>query len=167
MNKSELVLRDFNQNDIDLLVTYLNKKSVTRYLGSRIPQPYSTDDARRWVDIGSKESINRAIQIDGILVGSIGVSPGKFDKRKSAEIGYWLEENSWGKGIATEAVMTIMDYVFTSSDIVRLFAPVYDQNKASMRVLEKCGFTLEGVLKKAVFKHGVFFDEHMYAITRV
>lgn len=163
MSKNKLVLRDFCKNDIEPLVLFLNNKNVTKFLTSRIPQPYSIDDAKWWVNTGSKEGITKAVEVDGKYVGSIGATAGEFESNRSAEIGYWLEENSWGKGIATEVVMEMTEYVFSNTDIVRLYAPVFSPNKASMRVLEKCGYQLEGVLRKAIYKNGVYLDEHLYA----
>jgi RimJ/RimL family protein N-acetyltransferase len=163
MSKNKVFLRDFCENDITSLVLYLNNKNVTKFLTSRIPQPYSVDDAKWWVNIGSREGITKAVEVNGKYVGSIGVTAGQFESNRSAEIGYWLEESSWGKGIATEAVMEMTEYVFSNTNIVRLYAPVFSPNKASMRVLEKCGYQLEGVLRKAIFKNGLFLDEHLYA----
>jgi RimJ/RimL family protein N-acetyltransferase len=163
MSKNKVILRDFGKNDIESLVLYLNNKNVTKYLTSRIPQPYSIDDAKWWVITGSKEGITKAVEVNGKFVGSIGATAGEFESNRSAEIGYWLEENSWGKGIASEAVIKMTEYVFANTNIVRLYAPVFSPNKASMRVLEKCGYQLEGVLRKAIFKNGIFLDEHLYA----
>lgn len=140
MSKDKVVLRDFYENDIDSLVLFLNNENVTKFLTSRIPQPYTFDDAKRWVNTGSKEGFTKAIEVNGKYVGTIGVTAGQFESNRSAEIGYWLEENSWCKGIATEAVMEMTEYVFTKTNIVRLYAPVFSPNKASMRVLEKCGY---------------------------
>jgi len=158
-----VVLRDFCENDIESLVLFLNNENVTKFLTSRIPQPYSFDDAKWWVNTGSKEGFTKAIEVNRKFVGTIRVTAGQFESNRSAEIGYWLEENSWGKGIATEAVMEMTEYVFTKTNIVRLYAPVFSPNKASMRVLEKCGYQLEGILKMAIFKNDVFLDEHLYA----
>jgi ribosomal-protein-alanine N-acetyltransferase len=158
-----MILRDLNMQDSDSLLLYLNNKNVTRFLTSRIPQPYSIDDASWWVNTGSKEGITKAVEVDGKLVGGIGATAGEYENNRSAEIGYWLEEQSWGKGIATKAVMEMTDTVFINTKIIRLYAPVFSPNIASMRVLEKCGYELEGILKKAIFKDSVFLDEHLYA----
>ncbi|MFY0022190.1 GNAT family protein, partial [Acinetobacter baumannii] len=80
----------------------------------------------------------------------------------SAEIGYWLAEPFWGQGIATEAVRQLVEYTFYYFDIVRLYAEVFETNKASMRVLEKNGFYLEGVRRKAVFKNGLLMDDFIW-----
>jgi RimJ/RimL family protein N-acetyltransferase len=144
----------------------LNNKNVTKFLTSRIPQPYSINDADWWVNVGSKEGITKAVEVNGKYVGTIGVTAGQFERNRSAEIGYWLEEHSWGKGIATEALMKMTEYIFTKTNIVRLYAPVFSPNKASMRVLEKCSYQLEGILKKSIIKNGTFVDEYLYAKIR-
>ena len=84
----------------------------------------------------------------------------------SAEIGYWLAEPFWGQGIATEAVRQLVEYTFYYFDIVRLYAEVFETNKASMRVLEKNGFYLEGVRRKAVFKNGLLMDDFIWVKLR-
>ncbi|MHC4856890.1 MAG: GNAT family N-acetyltransferase, partial [Planctomycetota bacterium] len=80
----------------------------------------------------------------------------------SAEIGYWIAEDHWGRGIGTEAVTKMTVYVFSEMKTVKLSAPVYSPNKASMRVLEKCGYTLEAIHRKAIFKNDEFLDEHVF-----
>ncbi len=158
-----VVFRDFTQDDIEYLVNLLNNKNVTKYLTSRIAVPYTNQDAEWWVNVGSKTGIVKAIEIEKVFVGCISATPGEYENNRSAEIGYWLGENYWGKGIATESVQKMTKHVFTSTNIVRLFAPVFGQNKKSMNVLEKCGYIKEGVLKKAIFKNGEYIDEHLFA----
>ena len=98
------------------------------------------------------------------LCGSIGIFPMQDVYRKSAEIGYWIGEEYWGKGIAARAVEKIVQYGFENFDIVKIFAGIFSNNRASERVLEKNGFIKEAVLKKAVFKNDEFLDEHRYAL---
>lgn len=156
-------LREFSKNDIDSIAGHANNFNVSRYLTSRMPYPYTTKDAEWWIETGSKEfGLNRAIDLDGECIGVIGVFFGKLEYQYSAEIGYWIGEQFWGKGIATEALSKMTNDVFSDTEIIRLTAPVFSPNKASMRVLEKCGYNQEAVHCKAVFKHGEFFDEHIY-----
>ncbi len=156
-------LRDFEQRDIEVLVKLLNNKNVTQYLTTRIPQPYTTQDAEWWVNTGSKAGIAKAIDVDGTLVGVISITIGDYENARSAEIGYWLGEDYWGEGIATKAVDKMTNNVFSNSEIVRLFARVFAPNKESMHVLEKCGYTKEGIFKKSIFKGGKYLDEHIFA----
>lgn len=160
------LLRNFAAVDIPPLATIANDAEVARYLTARFPHPYSLDDARWWVETGSRQGIVRAIEVAGRLAGTIGVTPGEFEYARAAEIGYWLGRAHWGRGIATAALREMTRLVFATTDIERLYAPVFAPNHASMRVLEKCGYELEGVLRRAVFKAGVYYDTHLYARIR-
>ena len=155
-------LREYAERDIPLLVEYLNNSSVTKFLSSRIPQPYTIDNAHWWVSEGSKEGIVRAIEFNNIFVGTIGAQPGVFEHERSAEIGYWLAEPYWGKGIGTHALRMLTNEIFQITELVRLFAPVFQDNEASMRVLEKCGYRREGLLEKAAYKNGKYFNVAIY-----
>lgn len=158
-----MIFRDFNQGDIEPLVKLLNNKNVTKYLTSRIAQPYTVQDAEWWVNTGSQVGIAKAIEVNGNFAGVISAIAGEHENSRSAEIGYWLGEEFWGKGIATEAIKKMTDHVFSNTGIVRLFAPVFSPNKKSMHVLEKCGYMQEGILKKAIFKNGQYLDEYLFA----
>ena len=156
-------LRDFVDSDIGSIAIYANNINVSRYMASRMPYPYTKDDAIWWVEIGSKEQgLNCAIDLDGQCIGVVGVRFGDLEQQFSAEIGYWIAEDHWGKGFGTEAVGKMTDYIFSETKTVRLAAPVFSPNMASMRVLEKCGYTLEAIHRKAAFKHDEFMDEHVY-----
>jgi RimJ/RimL family protein N-acetyltransferase len=163
---TKINLRIFDPSDQRVLVEYLNNTSVTQYLTSAIPQPYTLADAKWWIETGSQEGIMRAIEYDGVLVGSIGAKPGIFERARSAEIGYWLAEPYWGKGIATAALTELSQLIFDTTDIVRLFATVFPQNKSSTKVLEKVGYEHECLLKKSVYKNGAYFDTYLYALIK-
>ncbi len=107
-----------------------------------------------------------AIEVEGEAAGSIGLELGEDVARRSAEIGYWLGEAHWGRGIATEAVRTVTAYGFEQLDLVRIFANVFAWNPASMRVLEQAGYVLEGRLRSAVTKDGETIDQLAYAVVR-
>ena len=158
-----ILLREFRTQDTDSLVRHLNNEHVVRYLTSRIPFPYTQNDAQWWIQTGCKDGVVKAIEYMGELAGTVGAHPGDHQHARTAEIGYWLGEEFWGKGIATEAVRIMTDEIFSTTDIVRLFAPVFSPNKASMRVLEKCGYKLDGILEKGVYKNGVFMNEYIYS----
>ena len=102
----------------------------------------------------------------GEAVGGIGFTPQHDVERRSAEIGYWLAEEFWGRGIATEALIAVTEYAFANFDLCRLYAHVFDWNGASARVLEKAGYEFEGRLKKSVTKNGQIIDQLMYAKIR-
>ena len=158
-----VLIRSVEEKDVESLALLLNSESVSRYLTSKIPYPYTLDDAKWFVSTGSKDGINKAIEFQGEFVGMVGVSPGEFENDRSAEIGYWVGEPYWGKGIATNALGKMTEFIFKSTEIVRLFAPVFSPNDASKRVLDKCGYYQESIQKMALHKNGAQFDAYIYA----
>lgn len=158
-----LSLQTFSTEHKASLIHNLNSFNVTRYLSSRIPSPYTEDDAIWWIEHGSKNGIIRAVEVDGEFAGCVGAEPGQFEYAYAAEVGYWLAEPFWGKGYASKALALLIDEVQNTSEIVRLHASVFEGNQTSCKVLEKCGFILEGSMQKAVFKQGEFYNTHLYA----
>lgn len=154
-----MLLRDFNHTDIPLLLRYLNNNEVTQYVTASIPQLYTNDDALWWINEGSQSKYIKAIEHCGVLVGCISATIGNFEYNRSAELGYWIGQEHWGQGIATAAVEEFSHFMFNETELVRLFVSVVSENLASIKVLEKNGFTHEGLLKKASFKNGKFYDE--------
>ncbi|WP_259368694.1 GNAT family N-acetyltransferase [Colwellia sp. BRX10-4] len=144
----------------------MNDQEVVKYLSSKIPTPYTSEDANWWISTGSKMGIVKAIDFNGSLVGCIGAEKGKFEYQRSAEIGYWIAKDHWSNGIATQAVNEIISLVFNTTDTVRLFASIFSQNTVSMRVLGKCGFELEVVHNKAIYKDDIFYNNHVFSLLK-
>jgi ribosomal-protein-alanine N-acetyltransferase len=165
---SKCTLRASQPGDEESLVLNANNRNVWINLRDLFPHPYTLADARNWIQRASTESPvrNFAIVVDGKAVGGIGFIPKEDVYRKSAEIGFWLGEEYWGRGIMTEALRAVTEYAFANFDLCRLYAGVFEWNLASMRVLEKAGYHLEAQLKKAVTKNGKTIDEFLYAIVR-
>lgn len=161
-----ITLRPFIKDDIPQLITILNDKDVVRYLSSKIPYPYTEKDANWWINEGSQSGFIRAIVKDGLMVGCIGVNQGDFEYSRSGEIGYWLSKDHWRQGITREAILQITEYVFSDTNIVRIFASVFSQNQASMNLLDSTGFIREGILRKAIYKNGEYFDNHVYSLIK-
>lgn len=161
-----ITLRNFIQDDCVSLVRVLNDADVTQFLSSKIPYPYTHDDAMWWVTEGSKAGVVRAIEVNGQLAGCIGVNPGEFEYRHSGEIGYWLAKEYWRQGIASEAIRQIVELVFTETELMRLFACVFSDNLASQQLLLKSGFKQEAVLQKAIYKNGRYYDNHLFALLK-
>ena len=161
-------VRSWDWDDRDAIVRHANNRNVWINLRDRFPHPYTVIDARRWLDmvVGQKPETNFAIDVAGEAAGGIGFTIQYDVARRSAEIGYWLGEEFWGRGIATEALIAVTDHAFSHYDVCRLFAHVFDWNRASARVLEKAGYEFEGRLKKSVTKDGRTIDQLMYAIVR-
>ena len=161
----DIKLRKWNDADLDSLVKYANNNNVSKWLTNEFPYPYTQEDGKAYLSKIANDNPAKvfAIEVNGEVVGSIGVYPQSDIHEKSAEIGYWLAEEHWGKGIMPKAVEKIVEYGFSAFDIVRIFAKPFSTNLKSQRVLEKAGFTLEAKLKKALFKNGEFTDELIYA----
>jgi RimJ/RimL family protein N-acetyltransferase len=157
-------LRDWSTDDAAVIVKYANNTRIASHLRDAFPSPYTKEDADRFVAFatGPGRHLYFAIDIGGEAIGGIGISPLEDVKRRTAEIGYWLAEPFWGRGIATGAVRALVPVAFETTGIVRLEAGIFSDNPASMRVLEKCGFLREAVHKKAITKNGRLLDEVMY-----
>ncbi len=149
-------------NRRSLLINYLNNPEVVRFLSSKIPTPYTIDDARWWIETGSKAGHTFAIELSGHFVGCIGAVAGEFEYSKSAEVGYWLAQEYWGQAIVSQAIALLIEKIQQSNDIVRLHAVVFEGNTRSAKVLEKVGFAQEGCLHKAIYKQGDFHNALVY-----
>ena len=159
-------LRPFKDGDEASLVANANNIKVFNNVKDTFPHPYTYEDAVWWVNANKQTDqpiTCFAIDVNGEVIGAIGIILGSDIQRLTAEIGYWLGENYWRKGIATEALKQTVDYVFkTFPEIVRIWAGVFEHNKPSMRVLEKAGFEFEGIRRKGAVKNGLVIDEYVY-----
>jgi [ribosomal protein S5]-alanine N-acetyltransferase len=148
------------------LVRHANNRKVWRNLTHAFPHPYTDADADTWLAslASTAEPTHWAIEVDGVAVGGIGIALGEGVFSRTAELGYWLGEPFWGCGIMSDAVGHVVPYVMTHYGLCRLQAAVYEWNPGSMRVLERCGFTREGVARASVCKDGQVIDEVIYAL---
>jgi RimJ/RimL family protein N-acetyltransferase len=164
----KFTLRHWNMGDINSLVKYANNNSIAQNLTNAFPHPYTQADGENFIKLFSQDTPTRvfAIEFNGEAIGSIGIFPQNDVHCKNAEIGYWLAEPFWGKGIVAEAIKQIVEYGFKNFDIERIFARPFGRNLASQRVLIKAGFKSEARFEKAIFKNGVYEDECYYAIRR-
>lgn len=159
------VVRRWRTNDADALVRQANNLSVARHLRDRFPHPYTPADARAFLSsVGGNGHLpeNLAIDVDGQAAGGIGFSRGHDVERFSAEVGYWLGEQYWGRGITTEALLLVTGWLF-QQNLLRLFALPFADNPASVRVLEKAGYAREALLRSSCVKYGVPRDQLLYA----
>jgi RimJ/RimL family protein N-acetyltransferase len=163
-----VLIRKWNVSDIEVLVQIANNINVWNNLRNYFPHPYTIDDAKSWLELVDVEgaTLNFAIEFEGVLVGGIGLIPNSDVYVMSAEIGYWIGESYWGKGIATEAIRQITEYIFYNFDIIRIYAEVFENNKPSMRALEKNGFYLEGVRRKSILKNEILMDDYIWVRLR-
>ena len=159
------VVRQWHMSDAEALVRHADNINVARQLRDRFPHPYTRANASLFLKAATSaaEPSNLAIEVDGEAAGAIGYVPGMDVERYSAEIGYWLGESFWGRGIVTEALVLVTDYVFTTGNLLRLFALPFADNVASTRVLEKAGFVREATLRSSSVKYGQPRDQALYA----
>jgi ribosomal-protein-alanine N-acetyltransferase len=163
-----LLLRPWRSGDEESLARYANNRKVSIHLRDRFPFPYTLKDAQGWVSYAGTQNpvINFAIEVDSHAVGGISFMMGEDIFRYSAELGYWLGEPYWGKGLMPEAVKAVTEYGLSELKLKRIFAGVFESNPASARVLEKAGFQFESRMSKAVFKEGKFLDQLIYVTIR-
>jgi RimJ/RimL family protein N-acetyltransferase len=164
----KFLIREFDFKDADSLVKYANNYKIFRWVKDNFPYPYSIKDAENWITVSrnTTEGFNYAIATETELIGGIGVKFKEDVYRFSWELGYWLGEPFWGKGIMTEAVKEFTRYLFKHYNIRSITANVFEGNKASMKILTKAGFKLDGVIRKAVFKEKLFWDLYVYSLLR-
>jgi ribosomal-protein-alanine N-acetyltransferase len=139
-------LRPYRNGDESALRAVADDFEVVRWMTRRFPHPYTLRDAEEWIAFATADPHRRilAIEVDGAIAGGIAVVPLGGERTGTALFGYWLGRAYWGRGIATEAARMLSDLALESGDLRRLEATVFAPNVASARVLEKCGFTLEG-----------------------
>jgi RimJ/RimL family protein N-acetyltransferase len=165
----EFKLRSWEKSDVDSLVKYANNKNIAVNLTDMFPYPYTREDAEKFIAYAISDTPNHlfAIDIDDKAVGSIGIHPQDDIHRLNAELGYWLAEPFWGKGVITSAIKQVVSYTFDNTDVERIFARPFGTNIASQKVLEKNKFRLEGRFEKTLIKNGELKDELIYAIRRI
>jgi [ribosomal protein S5]-alanine N-acetyltransferase len=162
-------LRPWSISDADALALIADNKNIADNLRDGFPNPYSVNDAIIWLNmVLQQEGPTRffAIIAGGTLAGSIGIVTKTDIYRKNAEIGYFVAEKFWGKGIATKAIKAATTYAFKTFDIVRVYAEPFAENQGSRRALEKAGFTLEAVFVNYVIKNDIIKDSCIYSVLK-
>ncbi len=161
-------LRTWRNEDATALARHANNRKVWVNLRDRFPSPYTLEDADAWLRHCARTvpATDFAIDVEGEAVGGIGVVLRSDVERVDAEVGYWLGEACWGRGLMTEVVRTFAPWALQRFNLARLHAHVFASNHASARVLEKSGFTLEGRLRHSAYKDGRLIDQLLYALVR-
>ncbi|RQW79761.1 MAG: N-acetyltransferase [Methanothrix sp.] len=161
----EFLVRDWCMDDASSITRYANNRKIWNNLRDAFPYPYCEEDAVSYISgaLRTEPRVAYAIATKSVAIGSIGLMPGKDVHRFSAELGYWLAEPFWGRGIMTEAVKAVSEYGLETLGFSRIYAEPYATNPASARVLEKSGFALEGIMCASVFKDGQVLDQFLYA----
>ncbi len=160
-------IRKWELSDAGNLAETLSNKKIQDNLRDGLPYPYTEQDGIDFISdmlsADENDTFAFAITVDGKVIGSISVFRQGNIHRQTAELGYYIAEEYWGKGIMTEAVKQICEYVFMKSDIIRIYAEPFAYNTASCRVLEKAGFQYEGTLRKNAVKNGKVIDMKMFS----
>lgn len=158
-------IRPWAETDAESLARHANDREVSMHSRDRFPFPYGLDHARTFLGWVSKQPAPTvwAVEVNGEAAGGIGIELHTDVERVSAEIGYWLGQAYWGRGIATAALKAVSAEVFTRFDITRLYAVPFADHAASVRVLEKAGYVREGHLRRSAIKHGIIRDQLLFA----
>ena len=163
-------IRKWELSDAKDLAAALSNKKVQDNLRDGLPYPYTEQDGKEFISAmlsaDESETFAFAITVDNMVIGSISIFRQGNIHRQTAELGYYIAEEYWGKGIMTEAVKQICEYVFGDSDIIRIYAEPFAYNIASCRVLEKVGFQYEGTLRSNAMKNGKVIDMEMYSLLK-
>src|SRR3954468_8206330 len=157
-------VRSWRGSDLDALVRHADNRRISVNLRDRFPHPYTVRDGRAFLKqtLGEHPETTFAIAVDGQAIGTIGYQLQGDVERVSAEIGYWLAESFWGRGIATDALIALTQYAVATHALTRVYALPFASNAASCRVLEKAGFRVEGRLRRSAIKDGEVIDQLQY-----
>ena len=163
-------IRKWELTDAKYLAAAISNEKVQDNLRDGLPYPYTEQDGVEFISAmlsaDEEETFAFAITVDDKVVGSIGVFRQGNIHRQTAELGYYIAEEYWGKGIMTDAVRQICAHVFDKSDIIRIYAEPFAYNAASCQVLEKAGFQYEGTLRSNAVKNGRVIDMKMYSLLK-
>ena len=165
---SQCLVRPWAASDAASLQRHADNRKVSMHLRDRFPYPYRIEQARAFIELTGREPVPTAwaIEVDGAAVGGIGLQLQNDIERVSGEIGYWLGEPYWGRGIATAAVRAVTPEAFTRFELTRVYAVIFPEHLASIRVLEKAGFAREGHLRQSAIKDGKIRDQLLFAAYR-
>lgn len=158
-------VRSYRTDDVEFLALHANNRKIWLNLRDGFPYPYSVENGAVFIQraLAARPETNFAICVDGKAVGGIGFVLHTDIERISAEIGYWLGEPFWGRGIVPEALAAVTAYAIKTHDLKRVFAVPFEPNRASARVLEKTGYQLEGCMRSSAIKDGKILDQLLYA----
>lgn len=163
-------IRKWRMEDAANVSAALNNKIIQDNLRDGLPLPYTVKDAEDYIAsmlvADTFTTFAFAITVEDEAVGSIGVFRKENIHVQTAEMGYYIAEPFWGRGIGTDAVKQTCEFIFSNTDIIRIFAEPYAHNAASCRILEKAGFTFEGLLRKNAVKNGIVIDMKMYSLVK-
>jgi len=168
LDLGDLLVRSWRKSDLNALVRHANNPRIAANLRDQFPHPYTRRAGIDYLEFVREQSPERnfAIEHGGEAIGGLGFLIGIDIARVSAEMGYWLSEQYWGRGFATRVVQASSEWAFEHYKLNRVFALVFSHNVPSMRVLENAGFEREGVMRHSAIKNGVILDQVLYAKVR-
>lgn len=167
LRSEKCVVRTYHPDDAPSLAANGNNRRIWVNLRDRFPHPFTAEGGRMYINYCIEaDEPSFAIEVDGQAIGGISLHLGQDVERIGAELGYWIGEPYWGRGIATAAIKLIVDYGFRERALLRIWAVPFATNLASCRALEKNGFTREGTLRSSAIKDGKVCDQHMYSRIR-
>ena len=158
-------VRSFRRGDAKSLAVHANNRRVWLNLRDTFPHPYTLGDAREFIAYALREDpeTHFALAVEKKAVGAIGFKLLGDVERVSAEVGFWLGEDFWGRGIAVDALKAMTRHAFAAYGVTRVFAASFEWNAQSQRVLEKAGYVLEGRMRRSAIKDGKVIDQLLYA----
>ena len=164
----ECIVRSYRPADAASLAKHGNNRRIWENLRDRFPHPYTATQAAEYIEriLAGADETGFAIEVDGEAVGGISLHPGTDIERIGAELGYWLGEALWNRGITTSAIRLVTDYAFNKKRLERVFAVPFATNVASCRALEKAGYEREGTMRRSAIKDGRIVDQLLYARVR-
>lgn len=164
LSGSTCTLRPWTAADVPSLVRHANNREVSRQLRDVFPFPYTEADGLAFIAAATAQwpPAALAIVVDDEACGGVGLIIGTGNERHPAEVGYWLGEERWGRGIGTDAVMLVTRYAVATFGRARLEALAIATNTRSCRTLEKAGYQLEGRTRRSFLKDGVMYDQGCY-----
>jgi RimJ/RimL family protein N-acetyltransferase len=167
LHSAKCVVRTYRPGDAPSLARNGDNRKIWLKLRDRFPHPYTVDAAEWYIDhCVATDARSYAIQVDGEAIGGISIHPREDVERLGGEIGYWIGEPYWGRGITTSAVRLLTDWALSETELIRVFALPFATNAASCRVLEHAGYVREGTLRSSAIKDGTILDQHVYARVR-
>jgi [ribosomal protein S5]-alanine N-acetyltransferase len=164
----DLNVRSWRKDDLQALLRHANNAKIAANLRDQFPHPYTRREGIDFLDFVRSQEPECAFAIEhgDEAIGGVGFLVGRDIARMSAEMGYWLSEDFWGRGIATRAVTAMSEWAFDNYKLTRVFAMAFAHNAASIRVLEKSGFVCEGVMRRSAIKNGAIVDQILFAKVR-
>jgi len=168
IQREKYTIRQLEITDAPFMAKNANNINIWNNVRDYFPYPYSEQDALDFIRFtrNKKEIEDFVIIVDRQAVGMVGYVPGRDIERLNAEIGYWIGEDYWSKGIMSAVLKDVINYIFENTQFIRLFAPVFEYNHASMWVLQKNGFNKIAILKNAGIKNNKIIDLHYHELLK-